>query len=122
MKNFRAVLSVFSVLPFFSCGDLILFTTEIESAEWADDGFKKIYVHYYEHPNDTHLQVEVYRNGTKYDGSYYVYSSEYNSFSHDKCSTIVLNKSVPENSLVKILPASDNEKVYGSCELWRKSE
>ena len=121
-KNVFSIFLITAAAIFLSsCSDeWLLSYAEIESAEWADDSYKKIYVYYDAHPECTDLQVEVYRDGKEYDKNYYIYGHEYNSFSHNKRETITLNKRCPVNACVKIWPANSNSKIQGSCELWRE--
>lgn len=104
-----------------SCDDLIssmFFSSEIESAEWADGSYKRIYVYFSSSPSNQEVDLDVYVN-KKLNSNYYMKSQEFCAFKDSRKSELILNKAVPKNSRLVITPKFENDSLYGSAELWR---
>ena len=122
MKKHISILYIIILLFFMtSCDDLIssmFFSSEIESAEWADGSYKRIYVYFSSSPSNQEVDLDVYVN-KKLNSNYYMKSQEFCAFKDSRKSELILNKAVPKNSRLVITPKFENDSLYGSAELWR---
>lgn len=120
-KHISILYIIISLFFIVSCSDFIesvFFSAEIESAEWADGSYNRIYVYFSSWPSNPEVDIDVYVN-KKWNSSYYIKSQDFCAFKDSKKTEITLNKKVPKNSRVVITPTFENDDLYGSAELWR---
>ena len=120
-KRIPILYIIISLVFIVSCSDFIesvFFSAEIESAEWADGSYNRIYVYFSSWPSNPEVDIDVYVN-KKWDSSYYIKSQDFCAFKDSKKTEITLNKKVPKNSRVVITPTFENDDLFGSAELWR---